>query len=72
MTKQDWLEPHIPVESSEFWLKSTGLAIPQTLIEADNDEVQNSWTIILSVPVHSLICTLDGVLEWNDVYSTKS
>ena len=72
MTKQEWPEPHILVESSKLWLRSADPAIPQTLIEACNDEVRNSWTIILSVTMHSLIRTLDVVLEWNDICSTKS
>ncbi|XP_068314975.1 uncharacterized protein [Pyrus communis] len=38
MTKQEWAEPHILVESSKLWVRSAGLAIPETLIEAGNDE----------------------------------
>ena len=72
MTKQEWQELHIPVESSKLWLRYAGQAISQTLIEAGNDEVRISWTIILSVTMHSLIRTLDVVIEWNDICSTKS
>ncbi|XP_070666619.1 uncharacterized protein [Malus domestica] len=39
MTKQETKEPHIPVESSKMWLKSSGPSILQTLIEAGNDEI---------------------------------
>ncbi|XP_050146647.1 uncharacterized protein LOC126622039 [Malus sylvestris] len=38
MTKQEWQELHIPVESSKLWLRYAGQAISQTLIEAGNDE----------------------------------
>ncbi|KAM1754463.1 hypothetical protein ACFX1Q_007535 [Malus domestica] len=38
MTKQEWLEPHIPVESSKLWLISPSPAVPETLIETSNDE----------------------------------
>ncbi|KAM1134998.1 hypothetical protein ACFX13_044881 [Malus domestica] len=56
MTKQDWVEPHIPVESSKLWVRSAGPSILETLIEAGNNQVRNSWTIILSIIVHSLHC----------------
>ena len=72
MTKQEWAKPHIPIKSSKLWVRSAGPTVPQTLIEAGNDEVRISWTIILSVTVHSLKHTSDVVLEWNDICSTKS
>ena len=72
MTKQEWPDPHIPVESSKLWVRSACPAVPETLIEAGNDEVISSWTIILSVTVHSLIRTSDVILEWNYICSTES
>ncbi|KAM1301067.1 hypothetical protein ACFX2H_012151 [Malus domestica] len=38
MTKQEAKEPYIVVESSKLWLRSLGSGVPQTLIEAGNDE----------------------------------
>ncbi|KAM1489839.1 hypothetical protein ACFXTO_033043 [Malus domestica] len=38
MTKQELAEPHILVKSSKQWVKSAGPAIPETLIEACNNE----------------------------------
>ncbi|XP_050117829.1 uncharacterized protein LOC126595586 isoform X4 [Malus sylvestris] len=39
MTKQEAKEPYILVESSKLWLRSLGSGVPQTLIEAGNDEI---------------------------------
>ena len=63
MTKQEWPEPHIPIESSKLWLRYAGPTVPETLIEADNDGVKSCWTITLSITVHFLIRTSDVVLE---------
>ncbi|XP_070667955.1 uncharacterized protein [Malus domestica] len=38
MTKQEWLEHHIPVESSKLWLRYPGPAVLETLIETGNDK----------------------------------
>ncbi|RXH83498.1 hypothetical protein DVH24_005751 [Malus domestica] len=38
MTKQKWAEPHIPAESSKLWVISAIPTIPETLIEAGNNE----------------------------------
>ncbi|KAM1180392.1 hypothetical protein ACFX2G_019864 [Malus domestica] len=38
MMKQEAKEPHILIESSKLWLRSLGPAVPQTLIEAGNNE----------------------------------
>ncbi|XP_050117827.1 uncharacterized protein LOC126595586 isoform X2 [Malus sylvestris] len=44
MTKQEAKEPYILVESSKLWLRSLGSGVPQTLIEAGNDENCNVKT----------------------------
>ena len=72
MTKQEWPEPHILVESTRLLLRYAGPAVPETLIEAGNDGVKSCWTITLSITVHFLIHTSDVVLEWNDICSTES
>lgn len=59
MTKQEAKEPYILVESSKLWLRSLGSGVPQTLIEAGNDEVRISWTIILSITMLSLSIKLN-------------
>ncbi|XP_070675600.1 uncharacterized protein [Malus domestica] len=38
MTKQEWPETHILVESSKLWLIYAGPPVPKTLIEAGNNE----------------------------------
>ncbi|XP_070672095.1 uncharacterized protein [Malus domestica] len=38
MTKQEWAEPHIPIESSKLWVRFASLTVPETLIEASNNE----------------------------------
>ncbi|KAM1393903.1 hypothetical protein ACFX2F_030008 [Malus domestica] len=38
MTKQEWPETHIPAKSSKLWLRYAGPPIPETLIEAGNNE----------------------------------
>ncbi|KAM1526862.1 hypothetical protein ACFX1Z_016434 [Malus domestica] len=63
MTKQEWPEPHIPVESSRLLLRYASPTVQETLIEAGNDGVKSCWTITLSITVHFLIRTSDTVLE---------
>ncbi|XP_070660576.1 uncharacterized protein [Malus domestica] len=38
MTKQEWPETHILVESSKLWLRYAGPPVLETLIEAGNNE----------------------------------